>query len=51
MQEGRLSEWGVKKCPLVNRQCMEKECAWWVEGEKKCSVLKIAINQKDVSDK
>ena len=41
------NEWGIKKCPLVDRQCMEGQCAWWIEDEKACAVKKIAVHGQD----
>ncbi|MDP8298499.1 MAG: hypothetical protein P9L88_01140 [Candidatus Tantalella remota] len=37
-KEGSLSDWGVKMCPVRNKQCLEDECAWWREEEKACAV-------------
>ncbi|MGB2601623.1 MAG: hypothetical protein WBD00_02200 [Candidatus Omnitrophota bacterium] len=41
------NEWGIKKCPLVDRQCIEDQCAWWIEGDNTCAIKKIAVRGKD----
>ena len=44
-KESASLDWGVKKCPLLDRQCMEKQCAWWVEDDKMCAIKKIKVNK------
>lgn len=43
------NEWGIKKCPLLDRQCMQVQCAWWMEREMECALKKIASRGQDES--
>jgi len=42
-RENVANEWGVKICPVRNKQCLEAQCAWWLEEESMCAVKKIKI--------
>jgi len=45
-KENLSNEWGIKICPVRNKQCLETQCAWWLEAEKACAVKKIAVTLK-----
>jgi hypothetical protein len=47
MSEKGMDDWGIKKCPLVDRQCMKGQCAWWVEDDKECAIKRIATKTKE----
>ena len=38
--ENSSGEWAIKICPLRNKQCLEGQCAWWLEEEKMCAIKK-----------
>jgi len=38
--ETSANEWGVKICPVRNKQCLEAQCAWWLEEDKMCAIKK-----------
>ena len=39
--------WGIKICPIRNKQCLEGQCAWWMEEDKMCAVKKIKLPAQD----
>ena len=34
---------GMKYCPLLNKECLEEQCMWYYKDEKKCAILVIAV--------
>ncbi len=42
-KENTLKEWEINICPLRNKQCLRKQCAWWLENENMCIVRKTGI--------
>ena len=42
-KESSASEWGVKICPIRNKQCLNIQCAWWCEEESVCVVKKFKV--------
>ena len=36
------NDWGLKMCPILNKQCLRDQCAWWVEDEGVCAIKKQA---------
>jgi len=39
MEKGKLG----RTCPIMNRDCLESSCAWWIIGDNTCSIVRIAL--------
>jgi hypothetical protein len=40
----------MNQCPLLQKPCIENECAWWAGGIKKCSIIAIAMMMEHIHD-
>lgn len=33
----------IKTCPILHADCLKEKCAWWIEQEKRCAIVEIAL--------
>jgi hypothetical protein len=45
-KDDSLRDWEIKICPIRNKQCLQHQCAWWLEGEKMCAIKKLKPVEK-----
>ncbi len=37
-EEKTMNDWGIKLCPLLNKQCLKEQCAWWDGEGLRCAI-------------
>lgn len=45
-KENALQDWEIKICPIRNKQCLQRQCAWWLEEDKMCAIKKSRLKEE-----